>query len=98
MGINKSIKTKATWLPRKSSKYNKLDELDKFHNHTISSNRVIVENAISDIKRYHILKNRYRTLNMINIYDSFQICAGLSNFKLKCAKLKILKPNRNRIL
>lgn len=98
MGINKSIKTKATWLPRKSSKYNKLDELDKFHNHTISSNRVIVENAISDIKRYHILKNRYRTLNMININDAFQICAGLSNFKLKCTKQTSSKSNINSIL
>lgn len=83
IGINKILKSKATWIPRKSSKYNKLDDLDNFHNHTISSNRIVVENAISDIKRHHILKNRHRHLNMKNISETFQICSALANFKLK---------------
>lgn len=86
LGIEKVIKSKAVWLPRKRSKYINLDDLDMFHNHTISTNRIVVENAISNIKRYHILKNVYKTLNMANMSQTFQICSGLANLKLDIAK------------
>lgn len=81
LGIKKEIKAKTIWMPYKSSKYQKIDEMDRFFNSFVASKRIVVENAISDLKRYFILKNRYRSLNLDEISENTQICAGLSNFK-----------------
>lgn len=81
LGIKKAIQSDTIWMPYKSSKQRPLDEQDKLFNRFVAKRRIIIENTISDIKRYSILKNRYRNLNMENISETIELCTGLANFK-----------------
>lgn len=49
-----------TALPKRRSKKNSLDHLDKALNHVISSQRVLVENVIRRVKVFRIMGERYR--------------------------------------
>jgi hypothetical protein len=71
-----------TLIPKKNTKKNPLTETDKEENKIISSFRVIVENAISGIKRYQCLEQPYR--NKIASMDDklILLSAGLWNYHL----------------
>jgi IS5 family transposase len=47
-------------IPFKGSKHNPLTEAQKTYNRMLSSYRVVVENVIRFLKRFHILSDRYR--------------------------------------
>ena len=49
-----------TEIPKKRSKKNPLTKQDKLHNKTISSERVLIENIIRDVKIFRIIAERYR--------------------------------------
>ena len=49
-----------TALPKRRSKKDPLDPLDKVLNHVISSERVLVENIIRRVKIFRIMGERYR--------------------------------------
>jgi hypothetical protein len=79
-GIQKQHKN--ILMPTKKSKGKFLTNKQKEENKTISSIRIIVENAIAGIKRYNCLSHAFRNKNgsddmMMNI------CSGLWNFHLE---------------
>ena len=47
-------------IPFKGSKHNPLTQIQKTYNRMLSSYRVVVENVIRFLKRFHILADRYR--------------------------------------
>ena len=47
-------------IPFKGSKHNQLTEAQKTYNRMLASYRVVVENVIRFLKRFHILCDRYR--------------------------------------
>jgi len=49
-----------TAMPKKRSKKNPLNKEDKWHNHTISKDRVPAEHVIACVKRFKIVSDRYR--------------------------------------
>lgn len=75
-----------------------MNEVEKQINQFIASNRVVVEQAISDTKRYFVLKNRFRTLDLQDISETIEICAALSNFKHKTSLTSSQNTCINRIL
>ena len=70
-------------IPKKSTKKNPLTLADKANNKVISSIRVVVEHALSGIKRFRILTDTLR--NKIGLFDDMiiEICSGLWNFHLR---------------
>lgn len=91
LGIGKKAKNEIDLakinIPHKSSKNKPLTELQKAENKQKASKRVVIENSLAQLKIFHILKNKHRTLDTNTIETTFQICSGLANLK-----------NRNRIL
>jgi hypothetical protein len=73
-------------MPVKQSKYKKLTDEEKQGNKMISSKRVVVEHAISGIKRCRIVKDtfRYRRYG----YDDLvmELACGLHNFRVENRK------------
>ena len=70
----------ATELPYKKSKNQSLDSEEKEYNRALSRLRVKVENILCQIKRFHILSDRYR--NKRKGYSlKFNIVAGIVNLK-----------------
>ena len=76
-------------MPIKSSKYRKLTEKEKNENKMKSSRRVVVEHAISGVKRCRIVKDifRYRRYG----YDDLvmELACGLHNLRVHCRKKTI---------
>lgn len=69
-------------IPHKSSKLHKLTDLQREENHQQSKLRIIVEHVFAHLKKWSILKNRFR--NTINQYSQiFVIVAGLYNLKFQ---------------
>lgn len=81
LGIKKLLKNTRIFIPKKSSKNYKLTEDDKKNNQLLAKKRVKIEHVFSHLKRYHILKNRYKSLDLAQIETTLILCAGLSNFK-----------------
>ena len=66
-------------LPRKRSKNHPLTQEDKQHNRAVSSSRVLVENVIGFIKRFHVMADRYRNRRK-RFGLRFNLIAGICNF------------------
>jgi hypothetical protein len=68
-------------MPTKKPKGGYLSKEQKQENRTISSIRIVIENAIAGIKRYNILNHAFR--NKRGADDMMMnICTGLWNFHL----------------
>lgn len=70
-----------TFIPKKNLKSRPLTKEDKEMNRLISSARIVVEHAISGIKRFRIVSQVFRNKNGIDD-RIFNICAGLWNYHL----------------
>jgi len=78
-GLNQNV---SIMRPKKSSKRNPLTQVQKKENHDISSIRIVVENAISGIKRFNSLSHIFR--NRKGQDDQFfLIASGLWNLHLQ---------------
>jgi len=68
-------------VPKKKSKNHSLTKDDKKRNRKISSERIVVENVLGDLKCFKILAEKYR--NRRKRYGlRFNLIAGLRNFEL----------------
>lgn len=81
IGIDGYVGKHTVKIPHKKSKNNPLTPLQKQENKGMSSERIAVENAIGNQKRYFILRNENRSANQLKIQEEVWICAGLANFK-----------------
>ncbi len=79
-GIQKQHKN--VLMPKKKPKGKSLTASQKRENQTISSIRIVVENAIAGIKRYNCLTNTFRNKNGTDDI-MMNICSGLWNFHLE---------------
>lgn len=70
-----------TLIPKKNLKSKPLTQYDKQLNKLISSIRIVVEHAISGIKRFRVVSNVFRGKNGRDD-QIFNVCAGLWNFHL----------------
>ena len=70
-------------IPYKKSKKHPLTSTQKQENKEMSSQRIAVENALGNQKRYFILRNENRSANKTKIQEEVWVCAGLANFKSK---------------
>lgn len=70
-----------TALPKRRSKKDPLDHLDKALNHVISSQRVLVENIIRRVKVFRIMGERYRNRRK-RFGLRLNLIAGLLNAQL----------------
>lgn len=69
-------------LPKKKSKKNPLTKEDKKYNQKISSERVLNENVIGCIKRFHIIADKYRNRRK-RFGLRFNLIAGIYNYELE---------------
>jgi len=68
-------------IPHKSSKYHPLTDKQKKDNKKHAQKRILVEHVFAHLKKFHILKDRYR--NPIGRYNlTFKNICGLRNFIL----------------
>ena len=72
--------------PHKKPKNKALSKEQKEENKLISSIRIVVEHAISGLKRCRILKDKMRTKIDKTKDTIIEICAGLHNLRLKFRK------------
>lgn len=79
IGLKKSLINTNIKVPIKKKQGQELSANDKSYNRYISSNRVLIEHVMSDIKRYAILKNKSKMLNFNSTSEIVAICAGLCN-------------------
>ena len=79
LGINK-LHANAT-LPKKRSKRNPLTREDKSANRAISSARALNENVIGNLKRFHIIADKYRNRRR-RFALRFNLIAGIYNHEL----------------
>jgi hypothetical protein len=70
-----------TIIPKKKSKKNPLTKEDKRENRRISRFRVVVENVIGKLKRFHIISHRYRNRRK-RFGLRFNLIAAIYNFEL----------------
>jgi len=68
-------------IPYKKSKGNKLTKKQKKENKKLSSQRIIVENVIASVKRFRILREKYRNRRK-RFGLRFNLIAGIHNFEL----------------
>lgn len=79
MGLQKiHIKTQ---MPKKKSKKKPLTKEDKRNNRQLSSERVLNENVIGNLKRFKILSDRYRNRRK-RFMLRFNLIAGIYNLEL----------------
>lgn len=83
IGIDKYLGKHEVKIPYKKSKKHPLTSTQKQENKEMSSQRIAVENALGNQKRYFILRNENRSANKTKIQEEVWICAGLANFKSK---------------
>ena len=69
-------------IPFKGSKHNPLTETQKAYNRRLSSTRVVIENVIRFLKRFHILTDRYRNRRK-RFGLRFNLIAAIYNQELK---------------
>jgi hypothetical protein len=90
LGIQKAYAAKDVKMPHKKPRKSKanpnpsLTEEQKAENREISRGRVIVEQAISGLKRFGILSQKFRNRIQDFVDEVAVIGAGLWNWKLKC--------------
>lgn len=90
LGVQKAYAAKAVKMPHKKPRKSKanptpsLTETQKAENRRISKVRVIVEQAISGLKRFGILTQTFRNRMKDLVDEAAIIGAGLWNWKLKC--------------
>jgi len=82
LGLDKLVENARVKLPIKKSKYHKLADGEKAYNRRLSSVRVLVENCISGIKRYNIVKQRYRGRSIDDFDGNLATASALWNLKL----------------
>ena len=70
-------------LPKKRSKKNPLTREDKAANRAISSARVLNEHVIGNLKRFHIIADKYRNRRR-RFALRFNLIAGIYNYELAC--------------
>lgn len=68
-------------IPFKGSKHNPLTEQQKSYNHSLSSERVFVENVIGWLKRFRILAEKYRNRRK-RFGLRFNLIAAIYNIEL----------------
>jgi len=68
--------------PKKKPKKGKLTKSQKRYNRMLSSERVLVENVLSWLKRFHILTDRYRNRRK-RFGLRFNLIAGIYNYELQ---------------
>jgi transposase len=68
-------------MPKKRSKKNPLTEEDKKNNRQLSSDRVLNENEIGNLKRFKITSDRYRNRRK-RFSSRFNLIAGIYNLEL----------------
>ncbi len=83
IGIDKYVGKHKVKIPYKKSKKHPLTSTQKQENKQMSSQRIAVENALGNQKRYFILRNENRSANKTKIQEEVWVCAGLANFKSK---------------
>lgn len=71
-----------TQMPKKRSKKNPLTQEDKKSNRQLSSDRVLNENVIGNLKRFKIISDRYRNRRK-RFSLRFNLIAGIYNLELK---------------
>ncbi len=69
-------------IPKKKTKGGKLTKQQKRYNRMLSSERVLVENVLGCLKRFHILTDRYRNRRK-RFGLRFNLIAGLYNYELQ---------------
>lgn len=90
LGTQKTYKAEAVNMPHKKPRKSKknptptLTEEQKAENREISRVRVIVEQAISGIKRFNIVIHKFRNRLDDFVDTAILLAAGLWNWKLKC--------------
>ncbi len=70
-----------TQMPKKRSKKNPLTREDKKANRQLSSDRVLNENVIGNLKRFKIISDRYRNRRK-RFSLRFNLIAGIYNLEL----------------
>jgi len=70
-----------TQMPKKRSKKNPLTRKDKKANRQLSSDRVLNENVIGNLKRFKIISDRYRNRRK-RFSLRFNLIAGIYNLEL----------------
>jgi len=70
-----------TQMPKKRSKKNPLTQEDKKINRQLSSDRVLNENVIGNLKRFKIISDRYRNRRK-RFSLRFNLIAGIYNLEL----------------
>jgi len=70
-----------TQMPKKRSKKNPLTQEDKKTNRQLSSDRVLNENVIGNLKRFKIISDRYRNRRK-RFSLRFNLIAGIYNLEL----------------
>jgi hypothetical protein len=81
-GIGTTYGYKNLSIPHKKPVKKELTFEQKLENKVMASERIIVEQSISGLKRYRILSERLRTQSL-DFYDKIiGVCAGLWNFYL----------------
>ena len=73
--------TGSALIPFKGSKHHPLTEMQKSYNHSLSSQRVFVENVIGWLKRFRILAERYRNRRK-RFGLRFNLIAAIYNIEL----------------
>lgn len=68
-------------IPKKKPKKGKLTKAQKRYNRMLASARVIVENVLAWLKRFHILTDRYRNRRK-RFGLRFNLIAGIYNYEL----------------
>ena len=68
-------------IPKKKPKKGKLTKQQKRYNRMLSSERVMVENILGWLKRFHILTDRYRNRRK-RFGLRFNLIAGIHNYEL----------------
>ncbi len=82
LGIADQYQCKNIYIPYKKSKKNPLTDEQKLTNKQFASERIVVEQSISGLKRFRFLSDRLR-IHDVDLYNEiFGVCAGLWNFYL----------------
>jgi hypothetical protein len=90
LGTQKAYEAEEVKMPHKKPRQSKtnpspaLTEEQKAENRAISRGRVLVEQAISGLKRFHIVTHRFRNRLKDFVDTAVLLAAGLWNWKLKC--------------
>ena len=92
LGFGKDYDSMVLYIPHKKPRKSKenpnpqLTDVQKAENKAMSQRRIVVENALAGLKRYHIISNRIRLKKMKYIDETLYLCASLWNFYLSYKK------------